>query len=113
MSFALYSNIDGECHFDYTSTLLGSLALAVTIPIYSFYSCGPWFRRNSKFAQTLESAPQERDEKMVGPGDVQAVRGRGLHSVVFRLALLCRSLSIHSMKPCSDVWIYVLFRTDR
>lgn len=45
----------------YASTLLGCLAVLVTIPIYVFYWNGPKIRQNSKFAQTLAADRQAHD----------------------------------------------------
>jgi hypothetical protein len=47
----MYSNIGGR----WASTILGCLAIFVTIPIYIFYWKGPQIRASSKFAQTLEA----------------------------------------------------------
>ena len=55
----MYSNIGGRFHLQWASTILGCLAILVTIPIYVFYWKGPEIRVNSKFAQTLE-ADRER-----------------------------------------------------
>ena len=51
----MYSNIGGKFHLQWASTILGVLALLVTIPIYIFYWKGPTIREKSKFAQTLEA----------------------------------------------------------
>lgn len=48
----LYSNL-GKHSLEWASTLLGCLAVCVTIPIYIFYKNGPSIREKSKFAQTL------------------------------------------------------------
>lgn len=50
----LYSNL-GPQSLEWASTLLGFLAVLVTIPIYVFYYKGPAVRERSKFAQTLAS----------------------------------------------------------
>jgi hypothetical protein len=39
----MYSNIDGRFHRQWASTILGYLAILVTIPIYIFYWKGPQF----------------------------------------------------------------------
>ncbi|KAL4914658.1 major facilitator superfamily domain-containing protein [Aspergillus aurantiobrunneus] len=49
----MYSNIGGRLHLQWASTILGVLAILVTIPIYIFYWKGPQIRERSKFAQTL------------------------------------------------------------
>lgn len=49
----MYNNIGGKRHLQWGSTVLGFLALVVTIPIYIFYWKGPQIRARSKFAQTL------------------------------------------------------------
>lgn len=51
----MYSNIGGKLHLQWASTILGCLAIFVTIPIYIFYWKGPQIRAASKFAQTLEA----------------------------------------------------------
>jgi hypothetical protein len=66
----VYHNI-GESHqFAYGSTVLGGLAILVTIPIYIFYIYGPKIRARSKFAQVLAgdrdaSKPDNTDSKGV------------------------------------------------
>ncbi|PYI07724.1 MFS multidrug transporter [Aspergillus sclerotiicarbonarius CBS 121057] len=65
----MYSNIGGRFHLQWASTILGCLAVLVTIPIYIFYWKGPEIRANSKFAQTLEAdrerhAAVRRDSQM-------------------------------------------------
>ncbi|KAJ5621112.1 hypothetical protein N7510_005096 [Penicillium lagena] len=49
----MYSNIGGKFHLQWASTILGCIAIFVTIPIYVFYWKGPQIREASKFAQTL------------------------------------------------------------
>ncbi|KAE8155213.1 major facilitator superfamily domain-containing protein [Aspergillus avenaceus] len=51
----MYENIGGRFHLQWASTILGCLAVLVTIPIYIFYWKGPQIRAKSKFAQTLEA----------------------------------------------------------
>ncbi|KAF7591653.1 hypothetical protein BBP40_001229 [Aspergillus hancockii] len=51
----MYTNIGGRFHLQWASTILGCLAILVTIPIYIFYWKGPEIRAKSKFAQTLEA----------------------------------------------------------
>ena len=49
----------GSTHsYQWASTLLGFLAILVTIPIYVFYWKGLQIRASSKFAQTLEADRQ-------------------------------------------------------
>lgn len=50
---AVYHNIGNSHQFAYGSTVLGGLAVLVTIPIYIFYIYGPKIRARSKFAQVL------------------------------------------------------------
>ncbi|KAL2802104.1 major facilitator superfamily domain-containing protein [Aspergillus granulosus] len=57
----LYENIGGRLHLQWASTILGVLAIFVTIPIYVFYWKGPQIREKSKFAQTL-AAERTRHE---------------------------------------------------
>ncbi|KAL4882258.1 major facilitator superfamily domain-containing protein [Aspergillus karnatakaensis] len=49
----MYTNIGGRLHLQWASTILGVLAIFVTIPIFIFYWKGPQIRAKSKFAQTL------------------------------------------------------------
>lgn len=49
----MYTNIGDRFHLQWASTILGVLAIFVTIPIYIFYWWGPLVRERSKFAQTL------------------------------------------------------------
>ncbi|OJK04904.1 hypothetical protein ASPACDRAFT_1851863 [Aspergillus aculeatus ATCC 16872] len=54
----MYTNIGGRFHLQWASTILGCLAVLVTIPIYIFYWKGPEIRARSKFAQTLAADRQ-------------------------------------------------------
>lgn len=53
-SSVVYQNIGNSHQFAFGSTVLGGLAVAVTIPIYIFYIYGPKIRSRSKFAQVLK-----------------------------------------------------------
>ena len=59
-SSPMYENI-GTLHLEWASTLLGCLAILVTIPVYLFYWKGAEIRARSKFAQTL--AADRRNKK--------------------------------------------------
>lgn len=61
----MYSNIGGKFHLQWASTILGCLAIFVTIPIYIFYWKGPQIRASSKFAQTLEADRQRHGGRRV------------------------------------------------
>jgi hypothetical protein len=61
-STPLYKNIPGR-PLPYASTILACLACVVTVPIYVVYWKGPEIRAKSKFAQSLDSALNERREK--------------------------------------------------
>lgn len=61
-SAPMYNNIGGKRHLQWASTLLGCLALLVSIPIYIFYWKGPQIRERSKFAQTLAADKKLVDE---------------------------------------------------
>jgi len=61
----MYKNIGGKFHLQWASTILGCLAIFVTIPIYVFYWKGPQIRANSKFAQTLEADRQKHGGRRV------------------------------------------------
>ena len=72
-----YENIPGRYHLQWPSTILGFLAIIVTIPIYIFYWKGPAIRNKSKFAQVLASDRKARDGRRlskIGPGGVEAKR---------------------------------------
>lgn len=55
----LYENVGGDLHLEYGSTILACLAVMVTIPIYVAYVKGPWIRKKSKFAQSLDVERRE------------------------------------------------------
>jgi hypothetical protein len=62
----VYSNVGGPDYrlkLEWPSTILGIIAIFVTIPIYVFYWKGQWFRERSKFAQSLAGKSKERDGK--------------------------------------------------
>ncbi|KAK5149324.1 hypothetical protein LTR04_007199 [Oleoguttula sp. CCFEE 6159] len=59
-STPLYTNIPGR-PLEYASTILGCIAVMVTIPIYFFYWKGPQIRARSKFAQELAGKRKEND----------------------------------------------------
>ena len=59
----LYSNVGGKFHLAWASTILGCLAVLVSIPIYIFYFHGPFIREKSKFAQTLASDRKHKRER--------------------------------------------------
>ncbi|ODM15737.1 hypothetical protein SI65_08971 [Aspergillus cristatus] len=61
----MYKNIGGKFHLQWASTILGCLAIFVTIPIYVFYWKGPQIRASSKFAQTLEADRQKHGGRRV------------------------------------------------
>lgn len=72
-----YENIPGKYHLSWPSTILGSLAILVTIPIYIFYWKGPVIREKSKFAQVLASDRKVKDGRRlskIDPGGVEAKR---------------------------------------
>lgn len=51
----VYENIGKKYKLEWPTTILGVLAILVTLPIYVFYWKGPEIREKSKFAQTLAS----------------------------------------------------------
>lgn len=51
----VYENIGNKYKLEWPTTILGVLAILVTLPIYVFYWKGPEIREKSKFAQTLAS----------------------------------------------------------
>lgn len=51
----VYENIGNKHKLQWPTTILGVLAILVTLPIYVFYWKGPEIREKSKFAQTLAS----------------------------------------------------------
>ncbi len=63
-SAPFYQNIPGKFSLEIPSTILGGLALLVTIPIYVFYTNGPKIRKRSKYAQSL--ADSKSDKKKSG-----------------------------------------------
>jgi len=67
----VYSNI-GKLHLEWASTILGFIAIIVTMPIYIFYWKGPYIRERSKFAQTLASDRKMRGSRQVSCGSGQS-----------------------------------------
>lgn len=53
MGSAVYSVIPGKYTLEWPTTILGFIAIFVTIPIYIFYWKAPTIRAKSKFAQVL------------------------------------------------------------
>lgn len=51
----VYENIGNKYKLEWPTTILGVLAILVTVPIYVFYWKGPEIREKSKFAQILAS----------------------------------------------------------
>lgn len=51
----VYENIGNKYKLEWPTTILGVLAILVTLPIYVFYMKGPEIREKSKFAQILAS----------------------------------------------------------
>jgi len=72
----LYSNL-GTHSLEWASTLLGFLAILVTIPIYIFYNKGPAIRAKSKFAQTLASDRKGRGGHRVTDGSKDEEKAYG------------------------------------
>ncbi|KAL2005596.1 hypothetical protein VTN00DRAFT_10089 [Thermoascus crustaceus] len=70
-STPMYSNI-GKLHLEWASTILGCVAIIVTIPIYIFYWKGPYIRERSKFAQTLASDRKARGSRQTSCGSGQS-----------------------------------------
>ena len=52
-SIPFYEAFEGQWRFAWPSTILGVVALVVTIPVFVFYWFGPTIRSKSKFAQAL------------------------------------------------------------
>ncbi|ORY20831.1 putative multidrug transporter [Naematelia encephala] len=62
-STPFYSNVGGESyrlHLEWPTTILAIVAVFVTIPIFVFYYKGAWFRKRSKFAETLAGERKQR-----------------------------------------------------
>lgn len=57
----VYENIGNKYKLEWPTTILGVLAILVTLPIYVFYWKGPEIREKSKFAQTLASDRLAKD----------------------------------------------------
>ncbi|KZT64873.1 MFS general substrate transporter [Daedalea quercina L-15889] len=62
-SVPLYSNVGKPYPLEWASTLLGFLAILVTIPVYVFYWKGPEIRARSPFAQELVRKEEKEREK--------------------------------------------------
>ena len=65
----MYHNIGDRYHLEWPSTILGFLAILVTIPIYVFYWKGPAIRERSKFAQVLASDQKAKQGRRVSKLD--------------------------------------------
>jgi hypothetical protein len=68
---AVYRNVGPPGYglkLEWPSTILGIIAIFVTIPIYVFYWKGQWFRERSKFAQSLAGQRKGRESKRQGKG---------------------------------------------
>ena len=74
-ALVVYSNIPHR-PLEYASTILGCIAVVVTIPIYVFYRHGPAIRARSKFALSLDQRLEERREKRRA-SSVAVASGRG------------------------------------
>lgn len=57
----VYENVGNKYKLEWPTTILGVLAILVTLPIYVFYWKGPEIREKSKFAQTLASDRLAKD----------------------------------------------------
>ncbi|KAI9734998.1 MAG: hypothetical protein M1834_002080 [Cirrosporium novae-zelandiae] len=62
-SMPFYENVGSKYKLEWPTTILGCIAICVTIPIYVFYFKGYWFRERSKFAQTLASDFKRKNER--------------------------------------------------
>jgi MFS family permease len=67
----MYENIPGKYHLEWPSTILGFLAILVTIPIYVFYWKGPAIRERSKFAQVLASDRKVKQGRRISKIDTE------------------------------------------
>lgn len=65
-STPFYEAIPGRYKLEWPSTILGFIAILVTIPIYVFYWKGPEIRARSKFAQSVASERKGHDVSLVG-----------------------------------------------
>ena len=61
----MYEHIGDRYKLEWPSTILGFLAILVTIPIYVFYWKGPAIRERSKFAQVLASDRKAKQGRRV------------------------------------------------
>lgn len=65
----MYEHIGHRYKLEWPTTILGFLAILVTIPIYVFYWKGPAIRERSKFAQVLASDRKAKVGRRVSTGD--------------------------------------------
>jgi MFS family permease len=65
----MYEHIGNKYKLEWPTTILGFLAILVTIPIYVFYWKGPAIRERSKFAQVLASDRKARDGRRLSKID--------------------------------------------
>ena len=67
----MYEHIGNKYKLEWPTTILGFLAILVTIPIYVFYWKGPAIRERSKFAQVLASDRKAKEGRRVSKIDTQ------------------------------------------
>ncbi len=73
----MFEHIGNKYKLEWPTTILGCLAILVTIPIYVFYWKGPAIRKRSKFAQVLASDRKvmtDRRLSKIDPGGELAKR---------------------------------------
>lgn len=71
----MYTNLSRTHPLEWASTLLGFLAVLVTIPVYVFYWNGPAIRARSPFARRLGEEGAEGEKSGVGALVEEEVRG--------------------------------------
>ncbi|CAD0109990.1 unnamed protein product [Aureobasidium uvarum] len=79
-----YTNIGGEHHLEYASTILACIALLLVVSVYVIYWKGPVLRKRSPFAQQLSSAREEnggrRSSAIYGPSRNNSMAGASVKS---------------------------------
>ncbi|THV98443.1 MFS transporter [Aureobasidium pullulans] len=79
-----YTNIGGEHHLEYASTILACIAFLLVISVYVIYWKGPVLRKRSPFAQQLSSAREDnggrRASAIYGPSRQNSMTGASVKS---------------------------------
>lgn len=68
-STPMFTNIGDTYPYAYASTILASISILVTAPIYFFYRNGPAIRERSPFAKQMMEQNRQRRQSQAGRGE--------------------------------------------